>query len=215
MAGCIIFTDPGDDGEVTVKNGYLAYPGMFLPCQTIIMMILTAHPKRRTGKEPLLHPTRQRPLQLALLRRPNNSRLRVSRRRAAQRAREVHAVDPIDPDQHGGRAPAPPSARGPRVIGRASEPVGMGRRLRRRGLVQQRPGAGCGSGPEPLHVGVHHARLGRHRRDQRHELRRCRRHRQPSRCVGHWRGRRSEFRHRRLGGARQGVWEVVGDGVEA
>lgn len=29
MAGCIIFTDPGDDGEVTVKNGYLAYPGRF------------------------------------------------------------------------------------------------------------------------------------------------------------------------------------------
>lgn len=30
MAGCIIFTDPGDDGEVTVKNGYLAYPGISL-----------------------------------------------------------------------------------------------------------------------------------------------------------------------------------------
>ena len=179
-------------------------------------ILTTGGGKRRASKKPLLHPTRQRPLQLAILRRPNNSGLRVSRRRAAQRAREVHAIDPIDPDQHGGRAPAPPSARGPRAIGRAGEPVGMGGRLRRRwDLVQQRPGAGCGSGSEPLHVGVHHARLGRHRRDQRHELRRCRRHRQPSRRLGHWRGRRSEFRHRRLGGARQGVWEVVGDGVEA
>ncbi|KAK7755693.1 hypothetical protein SLS62_002304 [Diatrype stigma] len=26
MAGCIIFTDPGDDGEITEKNGYLPYP---------------------------------------------------------------------------------------------------------------------------------------------------------------------------------------------
>ena len=30
MIGCVIYTDPQDDGEVTVKNGYLAYPGMRL-----------------------------------------------------------------------------------------------------------------------------------------------------------------------------------------
>lgn len=28
MIGCVIYTDPQDDGEVTVKNGYAAYPGM-------------------------------------------------------------------------------------------------------------------------------------------------------------------------------------------
>ena len=26
MAGCIIFTDPQDDGEITEENGYEAYP---------------------------------------------------------------------------------------------------------------------------------------------------------------------------------------------
>jgi N-acetylated-alpha-linked acidic dipeptidase len=26
MAGCILFTDPMDDGQVTEKNGYEAYP---------------------------------------------------------------------------------------------------------------------------------------------------------------------------------------------
>ena len=31
MIGCVIYTDPQDDGEVTVKNGYLAYPGMTHP----------------------------------------------------------------------------------------------------------------------------------------------------------------------------------------
>lgn len=31
MIGCVIYTDPQDDGEVTVKNGYLAYPGMKCP----------------------------------------------------------------------------------------------------------------------------------------------------------------------------------------
>lgn len=30
MAGCIIFTDPLDDGEITEENGYAAYPGEFL-----------------------------------------------------------------------------------------------------------------------------------------------------------------------------------------
>lgn len=30
MAGCIIFTDPLDDGEVTEENGYDAYPGLWL-----------------------------------------------------------------------------------------------------------------------------------------------------------------------------------------
>jgi N-acetylated-alpha-linked acidic dipeptidase len=30
MAGCIIFTDPMDDGEVTEKNGYDAYPSKHL-----------------------------------------------------------------------------------------------------------------------------------------------------------------------------------------
>lgn len=28
MAGCVLFTDPLDDGEVTVENGYKAYPGL-------------------------------------------------------------------------------------------------------------------------------------------------------------------------------------------
>lgn len=27
MIGCVIFTDPGDDGNVTEANGYAAYPG--------------------------------------------------------------------------------------------------------------------------------------------------------------------------------------------
>jgi hypothetical protein len=27
MIGCIIFTDPGDDGEITEANGYAPYPG--------------------------------------------------------------------------------------------------------------------------------------------------------------------------------------------
>lgn len=27
MAGCVIFTDPLDDGIVTEANGYVAYPG--------------------------------------------------------------------------------------------------------------------------------------------------------------------------------------------
>jgi N-acetylated-alpha-linked acidic dipeptidase len=28
MAGCVLFTDPLDDGQVTVENGYKAYPGL-------------------------------------------------------------------------------------------------------------------------------------------------------------------------------------------
>jgi N-acetylated-alpha-linked acidic dipeptidase len=28
MAGCVLFTDPLDDGEITVENGYEAYPGL-------------------------------------------------------------------------------------------------------------------------------------------------------------------------------------------
>ena len=28
MIGCVLFTDPGDDGNVTEANGYAAYPGM-------------------------------------------------------------------------------------------------------------------------------------------------------------------------------------------
>lgn len=27
MVGCVLFTDPLDDGEITVENGYEAYPG--------------------------------------------------------------------------------------------------------------------------------------------------------------------------------------------
>lgn len=27
MVGTVIFTDPGDDGEITVENGYEHYPG--------------------------------------------------------------------------------------------------------------------------------------------------------------------------------------------
>lgn len=27
MIGAVLFTDPLDDGEITVANGYLAYPG--------------------------------------------------------------------------------------------------------------------------------------------------------------------------------------------
>ena len=33
MAGCIIFTDPLDDGEVTEENGYEAYPSSSRPSQ--------------------------------------------------------------------------------------------------------------------------------------------------------------------------------------
>lgn len=35
MAGCIIFTDPLDDGEVTEENGYEAYPSPPSPPQLI------------------------------------------------------------------------------------------------------------------------------------------------------------------------------------
>jgi N-acetylated-alpha-linked acidic dipeptidase len=36
MAGCIIFTDPMDDGEVTEENGYEAYPSKHLCYHEII-----------------------------------------------------------------------------------------------------------------------------------------------------------------------------------
>lgn len=29
MVGCVLFTDPLDDGEITVENGYEAYPGPY------------------------------------------------------------------------------------------------------------------------------------------------------------------------------------------
>jgi hypothetical protein len=29
MVGCVIYTDPLDDGEVTEENGYDAYPSMY------------------------------------------------------------------------------------------------------------------------------------------------------------------------------------------
>ena len=29
MIGCVIYTDPLDDGEITEENGYEAYPRMF------------------------------------------------------------------------------------------------------------------------------------------------------------------------------------------
>ncbi len=36
MVGCVIFTDPGDDGEVTEKNGYLTYPGTLKSTKIIL-----------------------------------------------------------------------------------------------------------------------------------------------------------------------------------
>lgn len=30
MIGCIIYTDPLDDGEITEENGYEAYPSTFI-----------------------------------------------------------------------------------------------------------------------------------------------------------------------------------------
>ncbi|KAF5847757.1 hypothetical protein GGP41_008970 [Bipolaris sorokiniana] len=36
MAGCVLFTDPLDDGEVTVENGYKAYPGLTPSCYDFI-----------------------------------------------------------------------------------------------------------------------------------------------------------------------------------
>lgn len=30
MIGCILYTDPLDDGEITEENGYEAYPSMTL-----------------------------------------------------------------------------------------------------------------------------------------------------------------------------------------
>jgi N-acetylated-alpha-linked acidic dipeptidase len=39
--GAVIFTDPGDDGNITVANGYKAYPGIFDPYDiTGIMLTL-------------------------------------------------------------------------------------------------------------------------------------------------------------------------------
>lgn len=35
MIGAVIFLDPGDDGEVTVANGYEAYPGK-LNCVSLL-----------------------------------------------------------------------------------------------------------------------------------------------------------------------------------
>lgn len=31
MIGAVLFTDPLDDGEITVANGYAAYPGLRRP----------------------------------------------------------------------------------------------------------------------------------------------------------------------------------------
>ena len=36
MAGCVLFTDPLDDGEVTVENGYKAYPGLTPSCYDFV-----------------------------------------------------------------------------------------------------------------------------------------------------------------------------------
>ena len=35
MVGCVLFTDPLDDGEVTVENGYEAYPGTYSSHQNL------------------------------------------------------------------------------------------------------------------------------------------------------------------------------------
>jgi N-acetylated-alpha-linked acidic dipeptidase len=41
MAGCIIFTDPLDDGEITEENGYAAYPGQYLDILMECGIVLT------------------------------------------------------------------------------------------------------------------------------------------------------------------------------
>lgn len=30
MIGCVLFTDPLEDGEIIEANGYLPYPGMYM-----------------------------------------------------------------------------------------------------------------------------------------------------------------------------------------
>jgi hypothetical protein len=65
MAGCVIFTDPLDDGEVTEKNGYEAYPSKRIQPGCIpVLHGLTW--RRRPGAQSIVHTTRQRQVLLAL-----------------------------------------------------------------------------------------------------------------------------------------------------
>jgi len=56
MVGCIIFTDPLDDGEITEENGYEAYPSMNVKAifssseaDDIQMVLLATHPPYNEG----------------------------------------------------------------------------------------------------------------------------------------------------------------------
>lgn len=70
MIGCIIFTDPLDDGEVTEENGYEAYPSP--PCPSYKARYVLNMFTRWTSKKSLFDSARQRPLLFSVLRRPIN-----------------------------------------------------------------------------------------------------------------------------------------------
>lgn len=53
MIGCVIYTDPLDDGEITEENGYEAYPSKFhWAIQSIIMMLMIFQMDRLETRPP-------------------------------------------------------------------------------------------------------------------------------------------------------------------
>ena len=99
MVGCVIYTDPLDDGEITEENGYEAYPSMFSQTRRPREAQL-ADIHRWTGAKPILHPTWQRSLLVALLWRPNNSRLGIGQRFCSRKCVAIQPFHSVHPSQH-------------------------------------------------------------------------------------------------------------------
>jgi N-acetylated-alpha-linked acidic dipeptidase len=89
--GCIIYTDPGDDGDVTEANGYKQYPDG--PARVVSTAGLTVD---RAHTPALERPARKRPVPLQVPRRPDYSR-RASVPQREPRGGHQHPVDPLAP----------------------------------------------------------------------------------------------------------------------
>lgn len=91
--GTIIFTDPGDDGEYTVANGYEAYPCKAAPLKTVASRRLTE--SRWPCESSRVCPERLLFIFVASPRRSHHARVRFPRGRPPRRRQRSDAKHPL------------------------------------------------------------------------------------------------------------------------